>query len=330
MGILQKERQDPSQGAILRTWINSHVLPAFSERILNIDVAVVLRCAKLHIPDPKSERDSLWLRVGTSGAYFDLTNGTVSGAVGVTTSIENYGNGWYKCAIVRTSIVANEVVRINLAIGTNGTYTGDGTSGLFIWGAQLELGSYDTSYIPTTAATVTRNADVISKTGISSLIGQTEGTIFIDAQITNFAETAQSFITISDGTIFNRVELRKSSTSQIVLEGAASTGSFPGFTLSSVAVGRYKIAVAYQSGNSYLYINGAQVGTTSANAFAFTSLTNIVVGANATGSTRFLNDRINLATVFKTRLTPDQLILLTGASFSSYPEMANALIYTIQ
>lgn len=59
MGVLQKERQDPSQGAILRTWVNSHVLPAFSERILNIDVAVAQRCAKLHIPDHKAERDAL-------------------------------------------------------------------------------------------------------------------------------------------------------------------------------------------------------------------------------------------------------------------------------
>ena len=59
MGVLQKERQDPSQGAILRTWLNSHVLPAFAERILNIDVAIAQRCAKLHFPKPKSERDAL-------------------------------------------------------------------------------------------------------------------------------------------------------------------------------------------------------------------------------------------------------------------------------
>ncbi|WP_028387765.1 type II toxin-antitoxin system VapC family toxin [Legionella fairfieldensis] len=59
MGILQKERVDPSQGAILRTWLNTHVLPAFADRILNIDVAVAQRCAKLHIPDPRSERDAL-------------------------------------------------------------------------------------------------------------------------------------------------------------------------------------------------------------------------------------------------------------------------------
>ena len=58
-GVLIKERQDPSQGAILRTWLNTHVLPAFSERILYIDVAVVQYCAKLHIPDRRPERDAL-------------------------------------------------------------------------------------------------------------------------------------------------------------------------------------------------------------------------------------------------------------------------------
>jgi predicted nucleic acid-binding protein len=58
-GVLQKERNDPSQGAILRSWLDSHVLPSFSDRVLNIDVAVALRCAKLHIPNPRSERDAL-------------------------------------------------------------------------------------------------------------------------------------------------------------------------------------------------------------------------------------------------------------------------------
>ncbi|MCE3045046.1 type II toxin-antitoxin system VapC family toxin [Legionella sp. 16cNR16C] len=59
MGILQKERADPSQGAILRTWLNAHVLPAFADRILNIDGAVAQQCAKFHIPDSRSERDAL-------------------------------------------------------------------------------------------------------------------------------------------------------------------------------------------------------------------------------------------------------------------------------
>ena len=58
-GILLVERKDPQQAAVLRSWLNLHVLPAFSERTLPIDVAVALRCAKLHIPDPRSDRDAL-------------------------------------------------------------------------------------------------------------------------------------------------------------------------------------------------------------------------------------------------------------------------------
>lgn len=59
IGVLLKERKDPAQGAILRSWLNTHVLPAFSERTLIVDVAVAQHCAKLHIPDRRSERDAL-------------------------------------------------------------------------------------------------------------------------------------------------------------------------------------------------------------------------------------------------------------------------------
>ena len=58
-GVLLVERRDPSQGAILRSWLNAHVLPVFSDRILYLDVAVAQRCAKLHVPDPRSDRDAI-------------------------------------------------------------------------------------------------------------------------------------------------------------------------------------------------------------------------------------------------------------------------------
>lgn len=58
LGILLLERRDPAQGAILREWMESHVLPAFAGRILAIDTIVARRCAQLHVPDPKSERDA--------------------------------------------------------------------------------------------------------------------------------------------------------------------------------------------------------------------------------------------------------------------------------
>lgn len=59
IGILLVKRRDPSQGAILHTWLNTHVLPVFSERILHLDVAIAQRCAKLHIPNPKTDRDAI-------------------------------------------------------------------------------------------------------------------------------------------------------------------------------------------------------------------------------------------------------------------------------
>jgi len=58
-GILLIERRDKAQGALLRTWLNTHVLPAFSERIIGIDTAIAQACAKLHVPDPRSDRDAM-------------------------------------------------------------------------------------------------------------------------------------------------------------------------------------------------------------------------------------------------------------------------------
>ena len=58
-GILLIERRDPSQGALLRSWLDHQVLPAFSERILAVDTAVAQRCARLHVPDRRSDRDAL-------------------------------------------------------------------------------------------------------------------------------------------------------------------------------------------------------------------------------------------------------------------------------
>ena len=59
IGVLLAERRDPSQGAVFRAWLNSHVLPAFTGRILVIDTAVAQRSARLHVPDPRPIRDGL-------------------------------------------------------------------------------------------------------------------------------------------------------------------------------------------------------------------------------------------------------------------------------
>jgi predicted nucleic acid-binding protein len=59
IGTLLVERRDPTQGAVLRLWLDSHVQPAFAGRVLAVDTAVAQRCARLHVPDPRADRDAL-------------------------------------------------------------------------------------------------------------------------------------------------------------------------------------------------------------------------------------------------------------------------------
>ena len=59
LGVLQVERRDARQGSVLRAWLEQQVLPAFAGRVLPVDTAVARRCARLHVPDPRAERDAL-------------------------------------------------------------------------------------------------------------------------------------------------------------------------------------------------------------------------------------------------------------------------------
>ena len=63
-GVLQVERKDPTQGKILRLWLDNQVIPAFASRTLDVDTQVAIQCAMLHVPNPKSERDSLIAATG--------------------------------------------------------------------------------------------------------------------------------------------------------------------------------------------------------------------------------------------------------------------------
>ena len=115
-------------------------------------------------------------------AWFDLSNGTIgtiSGAYNSSASIKEYGNGWYKCIV---SYDANDTTSRAYIGVTNAdavkTYLGDGSSGIYVWGAQLEQGSYATSYIPTYGSAVTRNAD--SATAADQINNQTAFSAYIE------------------------------------------------------------------------------------------------------------------------------------------------------
>ena len=118
---------------------------------------------------------------------FDLSNGTV-GVVNAahTAGIEDFGNGWYRCSITYSCTeTANDFIGIRILETVNtgsSSWTADGTSNLYLWGAQVEAGSFPTSYIPTSDSTVTRAADVASIEGanFSSWFNQDVGTVFTD------------------------------------------------------------------------------------------------------------------------------------------------------
>ena len=73
IGVLQKERRDPAQGSVLRSWLDGQVLTVFTNRILPVDTAVARRCAKLHVPDPRSDRDAL---IAATALVHELTVAT--------------------------------------------------------------------------------------------------------------------------------------------------------------------------------------------------------------------------------------------------------------
>jgi hypothetical protein len=249
-----------------------------------------------------------------NGAFFDLENGTALGDIGTISSkvIENYGNGWYRCSVTFQASGTLTGGQIFMSTnGTTGSYTGNGTSGIYIWGAQLEVGTYPTSLIPTQAATVTRNADVISKTGISSLIGQTEGTMFAEVDITALqGATARTFIDI--GSSGNRVFVGFTSLASNTIRLQIDSGGVIVVDYRAVvsSAGTIKVAAAYKNGNSALYVDGV-AGTLVANgAISFTTISNLFLGQTLSSSA-ILGGGIKATALWKTRLTNDELATLT-------------------
>jgi hypothetical protein len=194
----------------------------------------------------------------SDGAFFNLSNGTISqNTSGLTASIESVGNGWYRCIVSSTSWPTIYTI---LCLSTNGTslgFTGNNTSGIYVWGCQVEASSYPTSYIPTTSSSATRVADECSKTGISSLIGQTSGTVFV--QVTAKYKNAD-IASINTGST-DAVYIVKTSNNYyraIIYAGGVAVVVI---TQATVIETSAKIAVVYKSGSTSLFINGTKIQT---------------------------------------------------------------------
>ena len=249
---------------------------------------------------------------------YDLSSGSVSASTGsayyVDSSIEDVGNGWYRCvAIVET---ANSG-QYQIAIGNN--RYGAANEYLYVYGTQWESNaSYATSYIPTYGTSVTRNKEVCEVTSAEDLIGQTEGTIagefnYDSGEPTNrlFSITGADWNTI--GSIrFDIISLKPQATIR-------ANGGEPAKIIGTqdINVGTLvKFAVVYTSTTLKLFVNGAQIGSTATLTGSLPStLDEIRINALGGG---FVSDTQNnqlnpykQALVFKTALTDQEAIDLT-------------------
>jgi len=241
-----------------------------------------------------SNSQSRW----AAGATFDLSNGTVTSGTG---QIVNYGNDWYRCSITGEGIVDTGQAGVEFLTSTG---VGQNGKGIFVYGAQFEEGSYATSYIPTFGATVTRVIDGCTKTGVSGLIGQTEGTIFMDANYKADNGEDQTIIINEPG--FNDyvfIQMNSSNTLEAGIIVNTNQIARIGQTKTS---GRYKCAFAYKDNDFAFYVNGVQIGTDTSGSMSGFTVANINFNHNNKGYS--IHDTL----LFKTRLSNTQLAELTS------------------
>jgi hypothetical protein len=174
-------------------------------------------------------------------------------------------NEWQRFTLTRALTGTSNQLDFAIRRGLNEPMNASAT--IQLWGVQVELGAYATSYIPSLGASVTRGADAASKTGISSLIGQTEGTIFAEINF-DLGVTAQgdSRIQLSDGTASNWIFIGLpdgASGNLVRMYVNTPSSAMTAYSTNPVVNGVNKIAFGYKSGSFVLYVNGVQAATSS-------------------------------------------------------------------
>ncbi len=267
----------------------------------------------------------------TSSRVFDLENGVLGESLTNQTlsnsKITDYGNGWFKCEITAQLASTPNTYQITLATKSSGnatnasqvTYDGDGTGNVYIFGAQLEQGSYPTSYIPTNGTAITRAAETAIGSGDAATFNDSEGVLM--AEISALANDGTNrYISISDGTSVNRIHIFFTSSNTI--RGLIRPGN--GNIDSDVNILLFnKAAYKYKSGDSAFWVNGFKVGvntdTTMPSGLDQLNFNKGDGTSDFYGKTRELQ-------YFDSVLTDAQLETLT--SWTSLQEMITSQLYT--
>ena len=257
--------------------------------------------------------------------YFNLDTGTVGTVVAGSGTITAYPNGWYRCTATGISTGVAGTTFLQMCNGTTSgseTYSGDGTSGLYIWGAQIEAGAFATSYIPNTsgASSVNRAADQVQITGtnFSSWYNQNQGTVVLEAtQGFNLPSGAFLYpfhISNSAGTegfgTFN-----SSSSSQNVTYIIGTTvagGQYMQFSTNKLfGTGTYKTAVSYSADSVFTSNDGSPVSSDTS--VAIPSVDRLTIGCyGSLASNNFFNGAISRFRYFNRALSQNKLSVLSS------------------
>ena len=250
-------------------------------------------------------------------ANFDIKNGVI-GLVGTDFSdakIEDYGNGWYRCSVV--SINEYNAFYLSLVSGLNATWLEswvmpNNTDGLYIWGAQIEEGSYATSYIPTQGAAVTRVQDACNNGGNEQVINSTEGVLYFEGS--SSGSVSDGYISISDGTTSNRLALRiaYNNVNKVSLL-LVSAGSFQFEEFYDASPNDFKgvnkFALKYKANNFALWLNGLEVLSISSG--LITGTYSVLNFANSNGTSQLFYGNCKDLRLYNTALTDAELQALT-------------------
>jgi hypothetical protein len=212
--------------------------------------------------------------------FFNLATGVATVGAGnanntvISASMTAVGNGWYRCVAVvtrnNTNIANSPIIALSntsTPSNTDVSYTGDGYSGIFIWGAQAEAGAFPTSYIPTVASQVTRSAEVASMTGtnFSSWYRTDEGTLYAE-MIPLRVSSTQSFgvFTLDDNTGTNKIGLNQSNGACVLNIASANSGAgaISPNVIPAGALGKF--AGSYSDFNYAACLNAGTIGTSTA------------------------------------------------------------------